>query len=211
MTSAPQRSPLSWPGHRPRTPAHLRQSGKFRQSGGAITVAGAMDRVEAEVQRLGGINALLSSNLDLRIDGRPRSGGARPADPGVCLYFTLKAKPFALACDTYTEVAQNIAALAAHLDATRAISRHGVASAAETLQAFSALPPPSRHATRSCWDILGLNRQTIMDLPTTVRGAAINEAWRGRSRQTHPDIGGDEAAQADLNAARAEALKEITP
>ena len=31
------------------------------------------------------------------------------------------------------------------------------------------------------------------------------------SRETHPDIGGDEAAQADLNAARAVALKEITP
>ncbi|WP_313044881.1 hypothetical protein, partial [Brevundimonas sp.] len=93
MTGAPQRSPLSWPAHRPRTPAHRRQNGKFKQGGGAITVAGAMDRVEAEIQRLGGINALLSSNLDLRIDGRPRSGGSRPADPGVCLYFTLKAEP----------------------------------------------------------------------------------------------------------------------
>ena len=210
MASAPQRSPLSWPAHRPRTPADRRQLGKFKQHGGGITVAGAMDRVEAEVQRLGGINALLSSNLDLRIDGRPRSGGTRPADPGVCLYFTLKAKPFALACDTYTDVAQNIAALAAHLDATRAISRHGVASAADTPQAFSALPPPSP-AARSCWEILGLNRQTVMDLPATVRAATINEAWRAVSRETHPDAGGDGSAQAEANAARAEALKEITP
>lgn len=209
MTGAPQRSPLSWPAHRPRTPAYRRQNGKFKQGGGAITVAGAMDRVEAEIQRLGGINALLSSNLDLRLDGRPRSGGSRPADPGVCLYFTLKAEPFALACDTYTEVAQNIAALAAHLGATRAITRHGVASAAETLQAFSALPAPS--VTRSCWQILGLTRDAVMALPANVRAAAVNEAWRNLSRETHPDAGGDEAAQAELNAARAEALKEITP
>lgn len=214
--SAPQRSPLSWPAHRPRTPSYRRQTGKFKQHGSAITVAGAMDRVETEVQRLGGINALLSSNLDLRIDGRPRSGGARPADPGVCLYFTLKAKPFALACDSYTDVAQNIAALAAHLEATRAIERHGVASAAESLQAFSALPPPQGSTSaapvaRGCWEVLGLKRQTVMDLPASVRAAAINEAWRGRARETHPDVGGDHAAQAELNAARADALKEITP
>lgn len=210
--SAPQRSPLSWPAHRPRTPAYRRQNGKFKQGGGAITVAGAMDRVEAEIQRLGGINALLSSNLDLRLDGRPRSGGSRPADPGVCLYFTLKAEPFALACDTYTEVAQNIAALAAHLDATRAITRHGVASAAETLQAFSALPPPSTTpATRSCWAILGLTRDAVTALPVSIRAAAINEAWRSLSREKHPDAGGDQSAQAELNVARAEALKEIMP
>lgn len=208
--SAPQRSPLSWPSHRPRTPVHRRQSGKFKQHGGPITVAGAMDRVEIEVQRLGGINALLSSNLDLRIDGRPRSGGARPADPGVCLYFSLKARPFALACDTYTDAAQNIAALAAHLDATRAITRHGVASAAETLQAFSALPPPAAAPVpRTCWEVLGLSRHAVMALPSTVRLAAVNEAFRTLSRETHPDTGGDPAAQAELNAARDQALKEI--
>lgn len=209
MTEAPQRSPLSWPAHRPRTPTYRRQNGKFKQHGTVITVAGAMDRVEAELMRLGGSNALLSSNLDLRIDGRPRSGGARPHDPGVCLYFTLKAKPFALACDTYSDVAQNIAALAAHLEATRAIERHGVASAAESLQAFSALPPPAVPA-RTCWDILGVSRQTIMDLPGRLRAGTINEAWRGLSKSAHPDAGGTEADQAELNAARTAALEEIS-
>lgn len=209
MTSAPQRSPLSWPAHRPRTAWSRRRPGAFRTNSQDITVAAAMDRVEAELQRLGGINALLSSNLDLRLDGRPRSGVGQPADPGVCLYFTLKAEPFALACDTYSRVAQNIAVLAAHLEATRAIERHGVASAAESLQAFSALPPPAAPA-RTCWDILGVSRQTIMDLPERLRTITINEAWRGLSKAAHPDAGGTEAAQADLNAARTAALEEIS-
>lgn len=211
MSSAPQRYPLAWPAHRPRRPAHRRQPGRFKANGADISIAAAMDRVEGEIHRLGGINALLSSNLDLRLDGRPRSGQAEPADPGVCLYFTLKGEPFALACDTYRRVAQNIAALAAHLDATRAVTRHGVASAAETLQAFSALPPPSAPVARSCWAVLDLTRDAVMALPANVRAAAINEAWRGLSREKHPDAGGDQAAQAELNAARAEALKEITP
>ena len=168
-----------------------------------------MVRVEDELERVGGRHPVLSSNLELRLDGQPRGDRAAPADPGVCLYFALKTEPFALACDTYTEVAQNIAARAAHLDATRAITRHGVASAAETLQAFSALPPPM--SARSCWAVLGLTRDAVMALPANVRAAAISEAWRSLSRETHPDAGGDEAAQAELNAARAEALKEITP
>lgn len=109
----------------------------------------------------------------------------------------------------YRSGPEHIAALAAHLDATRAITRHGVASAAETLQAFSALPPPS--VTRSRWQILGLTRDAVMGLPANVFAAAISEAWRSLSRETHSDAGGDEAAQAELNAARAEALKEITP
>lgn len=148
MSATPTRFPLAWPAHRPRTPWQKRKAGKFNMTGDRgykvdISTAAAMDRLEGEVTRLGGVNTLLSSNVDTRLDGRPRSG-VEPADPGVCLYFTLKGAPFALACDTYARVAQNIAALAAHVEATRAIERHGVASAKESLQAFSALPPPSQ-------------------------------------------------------------------
>ncbi|MNJ05368.1 hypothetical protein D3C73_1666420 [compost metagenome] len=57
--------------------------------------------------------------------------------------------------------------------------------------------------------MLGLSRAVVMALPAAVRAAAVNEAFRTLSRETHPDAGGDPAAQAELNAARDEALKEI--
>ena len=41
------------------------------------------------------------------------------------LYFHLKKQPYAMACDRYTTVADNLAAIAAHIDAVRAIERHG--------------------------------------------------------------------------------------
>ena len=42
------------------------------------------------------------------------------------LYFRLKDKPIVLACDRYDTVEANLAAIAAHIDAMRAMERHDV-------------------------------------------------------------------------------------
>lgn len=213
MTS-PQRFPLAWPAHRPRKAAGARKSGKFSADGRPVTMAVAVDRLDQELNRLGALYPVLSTNVELRLDGRPRSGQGNPSDPGACVYFSLQGKPFALACDTYTDVAQNVAALAAHLDHTRGIERHGVASAAESLEAFSALPPPSgatSQATRGWRDVLGF-------APTFPAGYATEDAltligvrYRERAGKAHPDNGGSDAAMAELNAARDAARQEVQP
>jgi hypothetical protein len=207
--SEPTRYPLAWPPGRPRRRQHERKAGNFstsRQDGGNswrtkrdITITQAMDRLTTEVERLGGRYPLLSADLELRLDGAPRGGQAQPADPGVCLYFSLGGKPMAMACDAYTRVEQNIAALAAHIEATRAIARHGVATAAETLQAFEALPAPF-DAVRDWRKILG-------DCDTIT---GVRDAWRAKAQEAHPDRGGHHAAMAELNAARDAALKELS-
>jgi hypothetical protein len=212
MSDTPTRYPLAWPIGRPR--AKSRKPGRFGAAGDRgykveISIARAMDRLEEEVQRLGGVNTLLSSNLDTRLDGRPRSGQSEPSDPGVCLYFTMKGKPMALACDAYTKVAQNIAALAAHLEATRAIERHGVATAAETLQAFQALPAPDHVLpARKPWrQVLGFADSWPHN------GTPLDQARDTVSRHYRAEAikaAGDEAALSDLNVARDAALKELT-
>lgn len=202
MDAAPQAFPLAWPTGRPRTPGNQRKEGKFSAKAHngrwvetrRLTINEAMVRLTDEVERLGGRYPLLSSNLEVRLDGRPRSGQGEPADPGVCVYFQLSGKPYALACDTYSRAAQNIAALAAHIEATRAITRHGVASAAETLQAFQALPAPTT------WrDVLGG--------PTT--RAEATAAYRRLAADAHPDRGGSDDRMAELNAARDAAMKAL--
>lgn len=208
----PQRYPLAWPSHRARTDSWKRRIGKFSSAGKAITMAQAVDRLDKELERLKAHYSLLSTNVALRLDGVPRSGQSAPADPGVCVYFTLKGKPFALACDTYTKVEQNVAALAAHLDATRAVERHGVATAAESLEAFSALPPPTASGTPTAraW------REVLSFLPSFPAGldradalSLINSKYRERAASAHPDSGGSDAAMAELNAARDAARKEV--
>lgn len=209
--SAPGHFPLAWPPERPRTPAWKRQYGRFKADGRPVTMAVAVDRLDAELGRLGAAYPMLSSNVKLRLDGRPRSGEPRPTDPGACVYFLLKGKPFALACDSYESVEQNVAALAAHLEATRAIERHGVATAAETLEAFSALPPPSAGARppRTWREILGFDAAFPAGFSADEAETLISGRFRERAKAAHPDHGGSTAAMTELTAARDAALQEV--
>lgn len=139
--------PLHWPKQRPRKPRDQRRHGRFSVKRGNnnqdVSINEAVLRLQAELDRIKAQNPILSSNLQLRLDGFPRSGQGEPADPGVAIYFDLDDRAHCLPCDTYTKVAQNIAAVAAHIEATRAIERYGVSSVAEMFTGFAALPPPS--------------------------------------------------------------------
>lgn len=211
MTQAPNRYPLAWPAHRPRRKAQDRVRGTFQGGGKAITLSAAVDKLDDQLERLGGRYPILSSNVELKMDGRPRADRSPPADPGVCVYFELKGRPLAMACDAYTTVPMNVAAIANHIDAVRRQERYGVASAEESLQAFAALPAPDGPIAlggRSCWDVLGVKRADIERIATAAqRAAEIQAAFRARAAEAHPDAGGSDAAMAELNAARDAAIK----
>lgn len=217
MSKEPTRYPLAWPAHRPRTPLAKRRASQFRtrsREGRSVplSVAEALDRIEYEMARLDATYPLISTNVEPRLDGRPRSGQAAPTDAGVCVYFNLAGKPIALACDTYFTVEGNLGAVAAHLEATRAIARHGVATAAETLQAFSALPPPGNGpaaAPQRPWRaVMGFSAgwETGEDCLDREEAVGIVQARYRRQAQAlgpeHPDL-------KDLNVARDAALKEL--
>lgn len=205
MSEAPQAYPLSWPRGKGRTPAGQRKVSKFKSNGKDLTVAVAASRVEDELERLGARWPIISSNVEVTLSGRPRSGQREPTDPGVCVYFDLAGKPYAMACDRYTKVADNLAAIAAHIDATRAIERHGVASAAETLQAFQALPNPDAPREQPWWEVLGLEGGAASP-------EAIHAAFRRLCVARHPDKpGGSHDAMAQLTAARDAGLRALSP
>lgn len=200
MSDQPAAFPLQWPVGRPRCKA--RQSGRFattRQShGGAIqpvTIAEARDRLQNELDRLGARQPILSSNLVLNLNGAPRSGQPEPRDPGVAVYFQLKGRPMVLCCDRFTETAQNIAALAAHIEATRRIERYGVATTEQMFDGFLALPAP----------IVVNDWRAALDNPTSL--AEAEATWKRKIRAAHPDVGGSEAEAARINAAFDEAKR----
>lgn len=186
--------PLQWPQGRPRTPEYHRRAGQFRKDARNITVREAIVRLQAELDRLDAAHFVLSSNLILNLDGSPRSGQPQPSDPGVALYFQLNGKPHCLPCDTYSRAEQNIAAIAKHLEATRAIERYGVATLTEMFAGFTALPAP-----KAWWQILGVGPNAT---PNEIRSA-----HRAAASKAHPDTGGSHAAMAELNAARDAGLR----
>lgn len=219
MTTIPA-YPLQWPAGWKREP--VRKRAKFSKStstyvqGAAgqaghsynqkrdLTVSQATDRVRAELRRLAHADDfVISTNLRLRLDGLPRSDQAQPTDPGVAVYWQSGGgKPRVMAIDIYDRVADNLAAVAATLEAMRAIERHGGAAILErTFTGFDALPPP-----RSCWQVLGLDPRAAGMTP-----AAVTAAYRKLAMDTgsHPDHGGTDARMTDLNVARDECLRQL--
>lgn len=168
--------PLAWPAGWPRTPAAERTSARFvrkavqhhRRGDGSsyssthnqqLSVADAVQRLLSELARMGisDDDLVISTNLQLRRDGLPRSDQRAPDDPGVAVYWTERSMhgqpPRCMAVDRYDRVADNIAAVAATLDAMRAIERHGGAVVLErAFSGFTALPEPASDNWRDVLD-----------------------------------------------------------
>lgn len=199
--------PLQWPATRQRTKAPRDGAFNKKINNGRyietknLSVSDALSRLQHEVDRLGARQYVLSSNLETRLDGLPRSGQAEPKDSGVALYFHIGDKPHCLPCDTYNRVADNIAAIAKHIEATRAIERYGVATISEMFSGFVALPPPG--AKLSWREVLGFAPQQF---PTK---SVLETAFRAAARRAHPDAGGTDAQMEEVLSARAEAYKEL--
>lgn len=198
------RFPLSWPTGWKRTAPGARQRARFKTNRsdpttyrgfGRLTVAEAMGRLTIELDRLGAAAVLLSSNVNIRLDGLPRSGQAEPQDPGVAVYFGLRGKPRCLACDRWTRAADNIASIAAHVAAIRAVDRYGVGTLDQAFAGYSQLPP----AATEWWIVLGVRADSGRE--------AILDAHRSLAFKHHPDRGGSAELMARINGARDEGLR----
>lgn len=207
--------PLQWPAGWKRTEPSFRSYGQFGvlkkqysanhswSSKEKITVAAAVVRLREEMVRMGvrEDDMVISTNLRLRLDGLPRSDQAQPSDPGAAIYCTdpWSRSPRCMAIDNYTKVEQNIAALAATIEAMRAIERHGGAIVIErAFTGFAALPAPSGSAD---WQVV----LELTDLVLPERDD-IEKAYRRQAAKHHPDRGGDDARMAAINKAREQAL-----
>lgn len=208
--------PLQWPAGWPRTAPGAMRSGRFgtkkqRQgqawaSTAAITVAEATTRVLSELARMGieREDVVISTNLSLRLDGLPRSGQAAHRDAGAAVYWeTRKGERRVMAIDQYSKVEDNLAAIAATLDAMRAIERHGGAQILDrAFTGFTALPAPT---TRRHWrDVFGFNHGA------RITQDMLKATYRRRASECHPDrVGGSDAAMSELNVALEEAKLEL--
>jgi hypothetical protein len=191
------RFPLSWPDGWPRTERHQRQRAKFTRFKQQLTVANGLARLQGELDRFYAKSVLLSTNLDIRLDGLPRSGQAEPWDPGAAAWFYIKQKPLCLACDRWDRVADNIAAIAQHIDALRRITRYGVGSAEQAFAGYVSLPPKATE----WWTILGVN-------PNATR-QDVDIRFRELAQTMHPDRGGNLAEFQRISEAVAAARKVL--
>lgn len=190
--------PLSWPVSWKRTPDNDRRRAKFNTSTSRnsygfrgkreVTITEAIERVLDELRGFGVSreNAIISTNLDVRLDGLPRSGQRAPTDPGAAVYWTRNAseRQRCMAIDQYDRVADNLAAIAATLSAMRAIERHGGAEILDrAFEGFAALPAAGQTSAVGWWNVLNIARDADE--------ADLKASFRTLARKHHPDLGGD--------------------
>lgn len=216
MTEIISRYPLQWPLGWKRTEPARRQPGRFgkaSRSGGNswrtvqdITIYQATERLLQELERMAihPDDIVISTNVPTRLDGLPRSDAKAPVDPGAAVYWLDAGEHRCMAIDRYTKVEMNVAALAATIEAMRAIERHGGAEILNrAFTGFAQLPAPIVAGMKRPW-------REVMEIGLSIVGVAeVNARYRILASKYHPDRGGDPAKMAELNAARDEALKEI--
>ncbi len=202
------RSPLCWPAWSARTKEDDRRSANFSKQGEkkwekkSLSIADARARVTSQLSmftkagrsfRCHPDSVIISSDLELRLDGMPRSDRKKPADPGVAVYFVLDDVQRCIPCDTYTRIEDNMAAVAATIEALRAIERHGSQMFETAFSGFDALPAPDHVVGRNWRDVLDYYGDDIFE--------AQLEYQRMR-KATHPDITKADSAD-EFNAVQA--------
>lgn len=216
--------PLEWPAGWHRTPAARRIIGKFNrketqyrtgfdnqrishQLTKNLSVIDAVNRLRATFQLMGidQQDVVISTNVRTRLDGLPRSGEREPDDPGAAVYWRdlVAGKPTrCMAIDRYSTVADNLAAVAATLDAMRAIERHGGAEVLD--RAFSGFLALPEKATQPWRDVLGITG------PVVSRDTVLAKS-RDLLLANNPDTGGDRDKYEAIIEARKRALAEVSP
>jgi hypothetical protein len=202
-----ERFPLTWPSGWPRSP-RTRRSPFDRDRDRSLE--NARTRLETELLMAGARVVVLSTNVQLRLDGKPYSNQAQPADRGVAVYFVLEGKPVALACDRWDRVEDNVYAIAKHVEALRGQERWGVGTVAQAFAGYAQLPPPSGAPTTPSTTTGPRPWREVLRFEFPPADAeAVERRFKSLARERHPDAGGSDAAMAELNVARAAALAEI--
>lgn len=215
--------PLAWPQGWPRVAARYRKRARFTKgqrqyadTGDSswmrhreVTISEGVQRVLKELRTFGVLegDAIISTNIPVRLDGLPRSDAKTPNDPGVAVYWTRpgeKGGTKVMAIDLYDRLADNLAAIAATLDAMRAIERHGGAQILDrAFTGFAALPSPD--ASRRTWrEVMGFDATELVDR------AEVEERYKKLRSERHPDKGGSNEQFTELSIAHDEAQREIS-
>lgn len=183
MSDSKTAYPLYWPDGWPRTPQHQRQESRFLRSSNFTNRRHSIDEARRtladELGRLNATDSLLSSNLELRIDGKPYSTQNQPQDVGVAVFFKLKGKEVSLACDKWKHVECNIVAISKHIEALRGQQRWGVGDIEQAFRGYTALPAPGQSGGDNPWKVLGLAINATED--------QLAAAYRALVKKFHPD------------------------
>ncbi len=189
--------PLQWPAAWPRSAE--KKVAQFK-----VSMGEAVSDLYDELERLGARDVVVSSNMRLRLDGRPLADQRRMDDEGVAVYFTYNGAQQCIPCDKWTTVKDNVRAVGLTVQALRGLERWGAKEMVNAaFQGFKALPAAiimGEGTARAWYEVLGIPSDS--DLTLAAR------AYKDLLQTKHPDKGGTDAEFIELQNAYKQA-KEL--
>ena len=190
--------PLSWPSGWKRTPPEKRERNlRYR-----ISLRQSLEELLEELRKMVGDlgYVVLSSNIPVKKDGSQHTIGIiNPEDPGVALYWfdPVANASRVIACDAWTEVRENVRALALAVQALRQLERCRATEILDrAFQGFKAMTD-GYDRTEPWWSVLEIDHGASPE--------EIKLAYKKQSRKHHPDLGGNATQMAKINRAYQEA------
>lgn len=201
--------PLSWP------PGHARTADRKRSHfgadhAGAVSLPAARAFVIDELTKLGATAIIVTTNVPTtRAEAQGLAGAC---DPGVAAFFTLDGAERVIACDRWTTIAENLRAVGLTVEATRALARWGASDVvARAMEGFRALPSADRTVSAQQLRSEAATRpwRAVLGVGPGYGLAQARANYKTLIRKAHPDMGGNARRAAEINAAMAEAEREL--
>jgi hypothetical protein len=188
---------IDWPDWADRTrPAARERTSKF-----SVTLATSISDIETELEdRLGVDDWRLSTAAPHRQkDGRPYAN-ASPDNPGAVVRWSMDGEQFAVACDRYTQLRDNVREVGLYIEEKRKMGTRPVRTGQDEF-ATARLPSADDDdlvvaggETEAPHEVIGVS----VDAPDAV----VEAAYRELLKERHPDHGGTAAELRQLNQAR---------
>jgi hypothetical protein len=177
-----------------------------------MTFAKSRDEVFKLVEKLGGTDPILSTNVPLLRRGIPSATSPSVDDPGVALYWNDRnGAPCCMPCDAWATVRENIRAIAVALTALHSLERTKASQIVQrAFSGFTALPADtSKQRPQRHWREVLEFQQFAGDSFRKLTRDIVDSTYRSLSKERHPDAGGSTEQMAELNRAREQAIAEL--
>lgn len=186
-------SSLDWPSGWERTPPSEREKNRSFQA----TLADTTEAIETEMDRMD-VDEWRASigNQHTKSNGLPLYN-ANPDDPGFVLRWSNDGEDFAVACDRYSRLRDNVRTIYKWVHETRMRGKRPVQTG-DSEFAAARLPSGEDEDT-----IVGREPpHEVLGVERNAPESAVKEAFRKAVKRTHPDQGGSEAALKRVKRAR---------
>ncbi len=185
-------SAIDWPTGWARTPPAEREPNRNFE----VSLSKAFDDLEHELDMLDVEDYRYSFDAQQRQrDGRPYAR-ARPDDPGFVLRWRMDESQYAVACDHYSRLRDNVRTIGHYLHEKRKMEQRPVVTG-ESEFANARLPAGDEETV-----VATAPPHEILEVAPDASDSVVKAAYRQKMKSAHPDQGGDQSAMQRVTNAR---------